>query len=215
MTKSRIAVMATVAIIAAVAAAASVRAGSDGIAFPNDYAKGVAYKTEDRLDNKQVREFFTSREAVRAAREGAPLPSGTVIAVVRYAAQLDAEGNPAKDANGRFIKTTNILGYSVREKRGRLGRRISRGEAQRRVGVSGLSRRQDRQPGYQLRQLLRLPQVAGGPGIHVHFRQPQGRVALSEARPATVIAREASSNYSMDRLVRTIFRCRRSVLKTT
>jgi hypothetical protein len=128
MTKSRIAVMATVAIIAAVAAAASVRAGSDGIAFPNDYAKGVAYKTEDRLDNKQVREFFTSREAVRAAREGAPLPSGTVIAVVRYAAQLDAEGNPAKDANGRFIKTTNILGYSVREKRAGWGA-VPRGSA--------------------------------------------------------------------------------------
>ena len=117
MTKSRIAVTATVAIVAALAAAASVRAGSDRIAFPNDYAKGVVYKTEDRADNKQVREFFTSREAVEAAREGAPLPSGTFIIVVRYAAQLDADGNPAKDANGRFIKTNNILGYSVREKR--------------------------------------------------------------------------------------------------
>jgi Cytochrome P460 len=40
-----------------------------------------------------------------------------VITVVRYTAQLDAEGNPARDANGRFIKTTNILGYGVREKR--------------------------------------------------------------------------------------------------
>ena len=89
MTKSRIAVTATVAIVAALAAAASVRAGSDRIAFPNDYAKGVVYKTEDRADNKQVREFFTSREAVEAAREGAPLPSGTFIIVVRYAAQLD------------------------------------------------------------------------------------------------------------------------------
>ena len=117
MSKSRIAVTATVAIIAAVAAAASVRAGSDRIAFPNDYAKGVVYKTEDRADNKQVREFFTSREAVEAAREGAPLPSGTVITSVRYAAQLDALGTPAKDANGRFIKTDKILGYTVKEKR--------------------------------------------------------------------------------------------------
>ena len=128
MTKSRIAVTATVAIIAAVAAAASVRAGSDRIAFPNDYAKSVVYKTEDRLDNKQVREFFTSREAVEAAREGAPLPSGTVITVVRYAAQLDAEGNPAKDANGRFIKTNNILGYSVREKRAGWGAEYPEGK---------------------------------------------------------------------------------------
>jgi len=117
MNQTRITVTATVAIVAALAAAASVRAASDRIAFPNDYAKGMVYKTEDRADNKQVREFFVSREAVEAAREGAPLPSATVITVVRYAAQLDAEGNPVKDANGRFMKTNNILGYSVREKR--------------------------------------------------------------------------------------------------
>ena len=117
MTKSKVAVTATVAFVTTLTAAVSVRAGSDRIAFPNDYAKGVVYKTEDRAENKQVREFFTSREAVEAAREGAPLPSGTFIIVVRYAAQLDADGNPAKDANGRFIKTNNILGYSVREKR--------------------------------------------------------------------------------------------------
>ena len=94
----------------------------------SEHAKGVVYKTEDRSDNKQVREFFTSREAVRAAREGAPLPSGTVITVVRYAAQLDAEGNPAKDANGRFIKTNNILGYSVREKRAGWGAEYPEGK---------------------------------------------------------------------------------------
>ena len=117
MTKSRVAIMATAAFVATLAAAVSVRAGSDRIAFPSDYAKGVVYKTEDRADNKQVREFFVSREALEAAREGAPLPSATVITVVRYAAQLDAEGNPVKDANGRFVKTNNILGYSVREKR--------------------------------------------------------------------------------------------------
>ena len=117
MTKSSIAVTTTVTIVAALAAAASVRAGSDKIAFPNDYARGVVYKSEDRSDNKQVRELFITREAVEAVRRGAPLPSGTVITSVRYAAQLDAEGNPVKDANGHFIKTNNILGYSVREKR--------------------------------------------------------------------------------------------------
>jgi hypothetical protein len=66
----------------------------------NDYAKGVVYKSEDRADNKQIRELFITREAVEA-----------------YAAQLDAQGNPAKDANGRFIKTDKILGYTVKEKR--------------------------------------------------------------------------------------------------
>jgi cytochrome P460 len=117
MTKSRIAITATVAIVAALAAAASVRAESDKIAFPNGYAKGVVYKSEDRPDNKQVRELFITREAVEAVHRGAPLPSGTVITSVRYAAQLDAQGNPAKDADGRFIKTDKILGYTVKEKR--------------------------------------------------------------------------------------------------
>jgi len=117
MTKSRVAIMATAAFVATLAAAVSVRAGSDRIAFPNDYAKGVIYKTEDRAENKQVRELFITREAVEAVRRGAPLPSGTVITSVRYAAQLDALGNPAKDANGRFIKTNKIVGYTVKEKR--------------------------------------------------------------------------------------------------
>jgi hypothetical protein len=117
MTGSRNAISATIAIVAALAAAASVRAGSDKIAFPNDYARGVLYKSEDRSDNKQIRELFITREAVEAVRRGAPLPSGTVITSVRYAAQFDALGNPAKDANGRFIKTDKIVGYTVKEKR--------------------------------------------------------------------------------------------------
>jgi hypothetical protein len=76
----------------------SVRAGSDRIAFPNDYAKGVVYKSEDRADNKQVRELFVSREAVVAVREGAPLPSGTVITVVRYAAPTAASSRPTRSS---------------------------------------------------------------------------------------------------------------------
>jgi hypothetical protein len=64
----------------------------------------------------QVREFFTSREAVEAAREGAPLPSGAVITVVRYAAQLDAEGNPVKTPTATSSRPT-IRRYSLREKR--------------------------------------------------------------------------------------------------
>jgi hypothetical protein len=49
-----------------------------------------------------------------AVRRRAPLPFGTVITSVRYAAQLDASGNLAKDANGRFIKN-KILRYTGRK----------------------------------------------------------------------------------------------------
>jgi len=118
MTIGRIAGIATAfTVLAAFGAAELVRAGGDKVAFPGEFAKGVRYMTLDRAENKQVREYFTSQAAVDAAKNGAPLPQNTVITVVQYAAQLDAQGNPAKDANGRFIKTSNILGYTVMEKR--------------------------------------------------------------------------------------------------
>ncbi len=108
----------TIAIAFATAATAvSVRAGGDRVAFPENYAKGMVYLTLDKPDNKQVREYFTSAAAAEAARKGNPLPDGTVITVVQYAAQLDAQGNPAKDANGHLVKTSNIMGYTVMEKR--------------------------------------------------------------------------------------------------
>jgi hypothetical protein len=97
--------------------AVAARAGGDKIVFPADYDKGVLYTTVDRADNKQYRELFVSpAAAVEAAKKGQPLPSGTVITLVQYAAKLGPDGNPEKDANGRFIKT-NIVGYTVMEKR--------------------------------------------------------------------------------------------------
>jgi len=115
-TRTKLAIAAIAATVAGLTAA-QVRAGGDRVAFPENYAKGMVYLTLDKPDNKQVREYFTSPAAVEAARKGAPLPDGTVITVVQYAAQLDAQGNPAKNANGRFTKTGNILGYAVMEKR--------------------------------------------------------------------------------------------------
>jgi len=115
--RTNVTLAAIVAITAAAAIAVPVLAGGDKVAFPADYGKGVVYMTLDRPENKQVREYFTSQEAVDAAKKGAPLPNGTVITVAQYAAQLDPQGNPVKDANGRFVKTNNILGYTVMEKR--------------------------------------------------------------------------------------------------
>jgi Cytochrome P460 len=112
-----IVIAALVASVAGLAVAVQVQAGGDKVAFPADYAKGVVYMTLDRPENKQVREYYTSQAAVDAAKKGEPLPQNTVITVVQYAAQLDPQGNPTKDANGRFTKTANIVGYTVMEKR--------------------------------------------------------------------------------------------------
>jgi Cytochrome P460 len=97
--------------------AGQVRAGGDKVAFPADFAKGVLYTTLDRADIKQYRELFVSpAAAVEAAKKGEPLPDGTVLTLVQYRAVLGSDGNPTKDASGRFQKG-EIAGYAVMEKR--------------------------------------------------------------------------------------------------
>ena len=96
--------------------ASHVRAGGDKVAFPEGFDKGVLYTTVDRADNKQYRELYTSQAAVDAAKKGQPMPDGTVVTLVQYKAKLGADGNPEKDANGRFIKG-ELVAYTVMEKR--------------------------------------------------------------------------------------------------
>ena len=94
----------------------SARAGGDKIAFPENFDKGTLYATVDRYDNKQYRELYATPAAVDAARKGQPIPSGTVLTLVQYKAQLDAAGEPVKDAKGRFQKG-DLVAYTVMEKR--------------------------------------------------------------------------------------------------
>ena len=96
--------------------ALSALAGGDKISFPEDYAKGVMYGTVDRHDNMQYRELWSTPAAVDAMRKGEPIPSGTVLTLVQFKAQPGADGKPAKDANGRFIKG-DLVAYTVMEKR--------------------------------------------------------------------------------------------------
>jgi hypothetical protein len=113
MTLSR-SVVAPAAFAGALVAVTAV-AGPDNVKFPESFASGVLYATVDRADNKQHRELYTSPAAIAAAKKGEPLPSGAVITMVQYAAKLDDQKNPVKDANGRFIKD-RLIGYAVMEK---------------------------------------------------------------------------------------------------
>jgi hypothetical protein len=107
----------SVAALAAISLTVAVRAGGDKVAFPADYAKGVLYTTVDRADVKQFRELYAPKAAIDAVKAGKEIPSGTVITMVNYKAKLGADGNPEKDANGRFIKTDEVAGIAVMEKR--------------------------------------------------------------------------------------------------
>jgi len=107
----------SVAALAAISLTVAVRAGGDKVAFPADYAKGVLYTTVDRADVKQFRELYATKAAIDAVKAGQPIPSGTVLTMVNFKAKLGADGNPEKDANGRFIKTNEVAGIAVMEKR--------------------------------------------------------------------------------------------------
>jgi cytochrome c553 len=107
-----IAASSAIACASAALIAFAAQAGGDKVAFPENYASGVLYTTVDRADNKQYRELFISPPAaVDAAKKGEPMPDGTVITLVQYAAVLDVHGNPQVGPNGRFIKG-NVIAYT-------------------------------------------------------------------------------------------------------
>ena len=61
----------------------------------------MLYTIADRYDVKQYRELYASpAAAVQAAKDGKPLPRGTVLTLVQYKAQVDAQGNPAQGRQG-------------------------------------------------------------------------------------------------------------------
>jgi hemoglobin len=76
----------------------------------------VNWLVVDKAETKQVHELYAMPEAIEAARKDQPMPNGTVFTVVRHSAQLDAQGNPIKGADGRLVKG-EVLGFNAMEKR--------------------------------------------------------------------------------------------------
>ena len=109
------AAVATIAVAAGLYAVPST-AGPDKIKFPANYKDHVLYTTVDRHDNKQFRELWGTPEAVAAMKAKQPLPSGSVLTLIQYKAQVDASGNPIKGPDGRFVKG-DLVAYTVMEKR--------------------------------------------------------------------------------------------------
>ncbi len=95
---------------------ARVHAGPELVAFPESYFQGVKWLVVDRADRKEFHEHYVMPAAIEAARNGAAMPNGTVFTVVRYAALLDAQGNPRRGTDGHYLKG-EIVGYAVMEKR--------------------------------------------------------------------------------------------------
>ena len=96
--------------------APAVPQGPNRIAFPADWATGTLYGSVDRYDIKRYVEFYASPGVVAEVRAGRPIPDGARLMTAAYLAQLDANGVPLKDANGRFMKG-NLLAVNVQQKK--------------------------------------------------------------------------------------------------
>ena len=107
----------------AAAAAPVVPQGPNRIAFPADWASGTLYGSIDRYDIKRTIDFYASPGVVAEVRAGKPVPDGARLMTAAYSAQLDANGVPLKDANGRFMKG-NLVTVGVMQKKAGWGNDI-------------------------------------------------------------------------------------------
>jgi plastocyanin len=105
-----------IALAGAGAAALPAHGGPEKVAYPSGYLKGERYGSVDRPDIKQYREFYAQAEVIDAVRKGKPIPSGAVITMVQWSVETDAQGNPIKGPDSRFVKK-DIVGTTVMEKR--------------------------------------------------------------------------------------------------
>ena len=86
------------------------------ISFPADYkTRFTKYLTMNFPDDKQVRFFYASPVAIKAAAADAPLPGGSMIVVEVFNAKLDEKEDPVKDSDG-FFAPDKIAGYATMEK---------------------------------------------------------------------------------------------------
>jgi cytochrome c553 len=94
------------------------------VAFPEGY-KGtfVKYHTINFPATKQVRHYFANQAAIRAAREGKPLPDGAYLFAEVYSARIDADKNPVKGADG-FFEPDKLLFYTAMSRGGGWGKDI-------------------------------------------------------------------------------------------
>lgn len=96
---------ATGALCAALLPLGSAFAGSDLVSYPEGYQESFThYTTRNRDDErKQVVKIFANDVALASAKAGGQLESGAVIVMEVYKAELDANEQPVKGADGFFV----------------------------------------------------------------------------------------------------------------
>jgi len=81
--------------------------------FPEGYKDTFTkYHTINFPATRQVRHYFANQAAVQAAREGKPLPAGSVLFVEVYAAKLDADQKPVTGSDGFYV-ADKLVAYTA------------------------------------------------------------------------------------------------------
>lgn len=97
--------------------AASAAAGPELVELPEDYRTSFTnYASIDRTNPKQIAEAWANATALAAAKQGGPLPDGSILIMEVWQARLDAQEKPVLDGNGRRIKD-KLATIAVMEKR--------------------------------------------------------------------------------------------------
>ena len=95
-----------------------------GVTFPDDYlASFTRYHVKNVPATRRVQHFYANRTALAAAREGRPLPDGSVLLNVTLSAKLDADGKPMAGPDGSFV-ADQVLGYGAMAREQGWGRDI-------------------------------------------------------------------------------------------
>jgi len=83
------------------------------VTFPEGYKETFTkYHTINFPATGQVRYYFANKAAVQAAKEGKPLPDGSVLFAEVYAAKVDADKKPVMGSDGFFV-AEKLLFYTA------------------------------------------------------------------------------------------------------
>ena len=94
------------------------------VTFPDDYRTTFTrYHTVNVEATKRVQAFYANAVAVRAAREGKPLPDGSVLVNETASAKLGTDGKPVIGEGGWYV-ADQVLGYGIMARNAGWGRDI-------------------------------------------------------------------------------------------
>lgn len=81
--------------------------------LPEGYPNGFTmYQTVNRPDINQVRYLYANDVALKAAREGRPVPDGAVLVLEQHAAKLGDDKKPVVGPDGFFVRD-RLLAYAI------------------------------------------------------------------------------------------------------